>query len=442
MKREKGLVARPTSNRRGAALALVALGMPVLLGLIALGVDLGMMFSARAEAQRAADSGALAGAAVFQFEPDPYPLVPAAEAQATAFATSNFVREGQVVGSEVTAEANPDLQMVRVTVTRPIPTWFAQIFGVQSVTVAVQAVAQVLTADTPLDDCVLPFAVPDYYINDGNEDTNANQIWDFIPNMDGANNAEHDPGEIWYYDGGANGETYGDNAGNWGQDPTGWGTDARNGIPDAGGYVYEDDYGRRTPIKLGLPSSTATESFWYTWVVPGTESSGMQGIRENIQNCGETSDVGSVDDTVQFDVETKNGLMGNPVWMEMKNVIEGDDPTARWVEDYDPLTGVTSGHIEGSKYGDHDAAVEYSKRVFTIALFHPEDQDQGKQYMRFADFARVFLEPMGDSFKNDITARFLGFVPGSGSGGEEVGTNIQYLRLIDEDLWVPYSASP
>jgi Flp pilus assembly protein TadG len=431
-----GLIARPASNRRGATLAIVALGAPVLIGMIALGVDLGMMFSARAEAQRAADAGALAGAGVFQFQPDPYPLVAAAESQATAFATSNFLRDAQIVGAEVTAEANPDSQMVRVTVTRSVATWFARIFGVQTVTVGVEAVAQVLTADTPLDDCVLPFAVPDLYLNENaSQDPNDNDIWDFVPNMNAENNAEHDPGELWTFDGGANGETYGDNDD---PSPTGWGTTARDGIADAEGHVYKEDYGRRTPIKLSLPGNTEIPSFWYTWIPPGTESQGMDGIRQNIRSCGQATEVGSVDDTVEFDVETKNGLMGNPVWMEMKNVIEGDDPGAYWHED---CSGpYCTGEIRGSKYGSHEAAVEFSKRVFTIAFFHPADQDEGKEYMRFADFGRVFLEPMGSSFKNDITARFLGFVGGGGSGGEQVGTNIQYLRLIDEDRWVPYTA--
>lgn len=440
--RFKGLVTRPASNRRGAALALVALGMPVLLGMVALGVDLGMMFSARSEAQRAADSGALAGAAHFQFAPDANAVVAAAEAEAMEFATKNFIRDGGIAGAEVTVEANPAVEMVRVTVTREIPTWFAQIFGLQSVTVAAQAVAEAATADTPQDDCVLPFAVPDLWMPDGNDDTglsdgsgSGNNVWDFTPNTSGSNNAQHDPGEIWGFDGGANGEIYGDAEGKLGDTPTGWGTNARNPYADAQGRKFVDDYARPIPISLQLPANSDTPSFWYTWVIPGAANKGMDGIRQAIENCGTPVDVGAIGDSVEFDVETKNGLMSNPVWRAMKEHIEGDDPGAYWDEKC--TDGVCTGEIKGSKYGDHLAALDHSKRVFTIALFHPADQASGKQYMRFADFARVFLEPMGTSFHNDITARFIGALPGSNAGGAVVGSNIKVLRLIDEDLWVP-----
>ena len=50
---------------RGQVLVLVALAMFVLLGLAALGVDVGFMYSVRHELQRCADAGALAGASAF-----------------------------------------------------------------------------------------------------------------------------------------------------------------------------------------------------------------------------------------------------------------------------------------------------------------------------------------------------------------------------------------
>lgn len=435
--RDKGLWKTVASNRRGAAAALVALGMPVLLGMVALGVDLGMMFSARAEAQRAADSGALAGAAMFREYPLAADAVAPAIAEATSFTTSNFIRDGQVGNAEITAEANPAVEMVRVTVTRSIPTWFAQIFGVNDVTIAVEAVAEAATADTPQEDCILPFAVPDLWLSDGNEDSNSNDIWEFNPNMNGSNNAEHDPGEIWFFDSGSNGETYGDGDGEFGPTPTGWGTAARNTKPDAQNRRYTNDYGRQLPIKLDLPKNSPTPSFWYTWVIPGASNPGMEGVRDAINNCGTNAPNVSVGDSVEWDVETKNGLMGNPTWSEMKEVIEGDDPNAYWEETC--TGGVCTGEIKGTVHGDgsHASALEHSKRVFTVAIFHPADQSSGKQHMRFIDFARVFMEPLGDSFKNDITARFLGFLPGASSSDEEAGTNIKILRLIDEDLWVP-----
>ena len=59
------------SNENGGVLALMAVALLGLLGMAALAVDLAMAFSARAEAQRAADSAALAGGSAFlDFEAD------------------------------------------------------------------------------------------------------------------------------------------------------------------------------------------------------------------------------------------------------------------------------------------------------------------------------------------------------------------------------------
>ena len=50
---------------RGQVLVLVALAIFVLLGLAALGIDVGYMYSVRHELQRTADAGALAGVVPF-----------------------------------------------------------------------------------------------------------------------------------------------------------------------------------------------------------------------------------------------------------------------------------------------------------------------------------------------------------------------------------------
>ena len=53
------------SREEGSATALVAVSLTALVSLLALGIDVGMLFNARSEAQRAADSAALAGASAF-----------------------------------------------------------------------------------------------------------------------------------------------------------------------------------------------------------------------------------------------------------------------------------------------------------------------------------------------------------------------------------------
>ena len=52
-------------DERGSVTVMVALTVMALMGVLALGVDLGALFNARSEAQRAADAAALAGASAF-----------------------------------------------------------------------------------------------------------------------------------------------------------------------------------------------------------------------------------------------------------------------------------------------------------------------------------------------------------------------------------------
>src|ERR1700727_2194988 len=52
------------SNERGVTIALVAAAMVAIISMAALSIDIGTLYQAKAEAQRAADAGALAGARV------------------------------------------------------------------------------------------------------------------------------------------------------------------------------------------------------------------------------------------------------------------------------------------------------------------------------------------------------------------------------------------
>ena len=53
---------KPRRDERGSALVLYTVAMVGMMGMAALAIDLGMLRKARAEAQRAADASALAGA--------------------------------------------------------------------------------------------------------------------------------------------------------------------------------------------------------------------------------------------------------------------------------------------------------------------------------------------------------------------------------------------
>ena len=58
------------SDERGSTAAFVAIGMLMMLGMVALAVDIGLLVGARTDSQRTADAAALAGAASFITAPD------------------------------------------------------------------------------------------------------------------------------------------------------------------------------------------------------------------------------------------------------------------------------------------------------------------------------------------------------------------------------------
>ncbi len=125
----------------GYVVITVALLLAVLLGFAALAVDVGMLYSARSAAQRAADSAALAGAFSFVHTPDgPHPLT--AETQARATALTNNIMADPIVTGDVTINVDVPNRRVTVGITRSRTTYFGRALGWDSSTVAVQAVAE------------------------------------------------------------------------------------------------------------------------------------------------------------------------------------------------------------------------------------------------------------------------------------------------------------
>jgi uncharacterized membrane protein len=109
----------------GSATALVAVSLTALVSLLALGIDVGMLFNARSEAQRAVDSAALAGASAFLDFPAKEAVEPAEE-RALEYAIRNYIRKEMISPEEVMIQVNVDSATVTVTVRRAeVPTWFA-----------------------------------------------------------------------------------------------------------------------------------------------------------------------------------------------------------------------------------------------------------------------------------------------------------------------------
>lgn len=155
-----------TTNKRfdesGYALVTVALLLFVLLAFVALAVDMGVLYSARTAAQRAADSAALAGALVFAIDTTPEESDIKAKVMASALENAIFGNAVAIAESDISV----DLISRRVTVDverteargNPVSTYLARLF-VESADVAVRATAEASTVATS-SDCPKPWMIP------------------------------------------------------------------------------------------------------------------------------------------------------------------------------------------------------------------------------------------------------------------------------------------
>jgi hypothetical protein len=471
-------------DERGSTSVIVALTITGLMALLALAIDLGALFNARAEAQRAADAAALAGASAFlEFQQENARSV--AVERAMSFATSNDIRGRRIAPEDVTISVNLDSSTVRAHVRRnDVPTWFARLIGLDAVNVGAEATAWAGPAGAA--QCVKPFAVPDMW-DERTQDLNNNRIWD--------------EGERWRYEP-ENGDRYVPYTGpGSSSDATGYGGSWRDGYADAQGRRYTGDYGRRITIKVTDPRDAYQPSFFLPWVLPpdpnqaacgsfasrggggggnagggdaggggnagggegggpgqgqgagwskweerrgdlgappqggrpdnppgnggsgggsggggGLDRDGGQGqgaarYRQNICSCNASA--------INLDTEylIEPGNMVGPTYHGIQGLIDLD-PDAYWDERSNTVV---------SRYGMD------SPRVITVALFHPgEISRPGRQYIRFNNFARLFIEEQG-SPQDPVTGRMLYYVPGLGSAGRDdqtTGSLVRVLQLI------------
>jgi Flp pilus assembly protein TadG len=143
-------------------LVVVCLLLIAFLGIAALCIDLGVLYTARTSAQHAADSAALAGA--FTFVNSPGATQPAAAQQAAiaAAGTNKILGQNVTIGAGDVA-VDTTKRQVTVTVSRlgtsGVNTFFGKAIGVSKVSVQVQAVAQA-SASAGATRCLKPVYIP------------------------------------------------------------------------------------------------------------------------------------------------------------------------------------------------------------------------------------------------------------------------------------------
>ena len=142
----------------GYILVTVALSLVALLGFGGFAVDLGMLYSARGAAQRAADAAALAGALSFVVTPlEPQPQT--AIDRAVQVATSNTIYDDAIQVADLTVPVDVPNRLVTVQLTYSQPTYLARVLGINSLDLSVRADAEAAPVGTG-STCAKPFFVP------------------------------------------------------------------------------------------------------------------------------------------------------------------------------------------------------------------------------------------------------------------------------------------
>ncbi|HEX6309310.1 MAG TPA: pilus assembly protein TadG-related protein [Longimicrobiales bacterium] len=397
------------TNRRGAALVIVALSMVALLGVTALAVDVGMMYSARGEAQRVADAAALAGASAFLDYNPPSAAFTPARVRAQDYVTANYIMNAMVDTSEAAIDVNTVAQQVTVTVRRDgIATWFARIFGVHNVAVSAFATAEATNAGGAR--CVRPWAIQDLW----HEEKNGVEVVASTGDKFGDSATDrYEPVPLDNFD-----------------DPraTGYGSIAHT--------ATNRDLGSVITLKAQLPQQNPNTGQnqiaqpgpgeFLIWDMPDDPNQAScpsnavtQDYPQNICSCNNNLIEIGVDYPLAFGNKVGPGDHG------LKALVD-QDLTARW----DPSTNT----VVGSKFADwHE-----SPRVVPIALMAPLGPPPGQNWnpsalntVRFTTFALMFIEDYnkGNSpGQPDITGRFLYYA--KGEKGPTAGPTVKYLRLV------------
>lgn len=155
-------------RNRGQILLMFVLALFALMGFVALGVDVGYMYSVRNDLQRSADSGALAGAYIFNDDdwlsgPIPPELQNKAVTRARDFATRDPVGPAPLTAGAVTVTF-PAVNQIRVDVQDTVNLFFAGAIGSPTATLTATATAEAIRVGQSVE-CLKPLAVPLPYID-------------------------------------------------------------------------------------------------------------------------------------------------------------------------------------------------------------------------------------------------------------------------------------
>ena len=362
-------LAQVRRDERGFSLVTVGFGFMGLFAASMLAIDVGMLMTARSQAQNAADAGALAGATALMFNNyTDHSANGPAKRSAINSAKANLVagQAGSVNPEDVTFPFNNvtgQFDQVQVSVYRTtarqnaVGTLIAQLFGLDTVDVSATATATAYPADAMT--CVLPFTIPDKWIEKGC----GNPTCDWTPeeefNMFETVSKQQNTGAPL-----AVPDIY-----------------IKPGTKDATGYDPVEDRGLQIVLKANVDSKVSS-SFYNAWDLPG--STGADDYRENIEGCNPNLI------KIGYDMTPEPGNMTGPTSQGTKGLVD-EDPNAYWDN------GCKC--VKGSAY-------KTSPRIRAVPLYDP---------IKFADGQKT-----GKSQPELEVVNYLGFFVEEVNGGGEV----------------------
>jgi hypothetical protein len=464
-------------RNRGQVLVLFVLALVVLIGLAALGVDVGYWYSVRHELQRSADAGALAGASYFKetgywSDVSGDAQMAISEGRARTFASRDNVVTSHLDNTEIFVSF-PENMKIRVGTQRTVPLFFSRLFLGPTKTIRAYAVAEAFPV-TQNAKCIVPWGFPAPW-----NDANNNGIFDggdtfTYPDPDDPNawqayQAEHC---------GITGNTMWDQANH-----------VISGSPSE-----RDDWlcnGSLQVLKLtpGSTDNTSTKQvpgnfygmdfFNIVNSCPGIEKThGADFYSYLIKNSCDCDFKASEDDILNGDpLVTEPGNMVGPTispvapdkyyappigeyylieeekalpadWRDVESIMNGD-PNSQWVDD---LSGTSGGHPSSSDYPwTADGTVPdgakgpwwKSPRIIKLPIYSPDPNYGGGLYTPEKG-GKTSYKPLGfvgfmvqdiQYFNNNngtIVGRFV-TVPGEGAGSEPgpAGTQVLNIRLVE-----------
>ena len=388
-------VRRLARDESGMSYVFIGLGLMAFLSASILAIDVGMLMTARSQAQNSADAGALAGATALLYDDwnNRTPSGPAVTS-AIAAATANRVMKDASGNGGIVSVKPSDVEFlndpagqpnrIKVTVRRTaqtgnaVPTLMAQYFGVSTVGIGATATAEVSPANAMT--CVKPFTIPDKW------DERQTPPWTEDDTYDAFNNKGVPL---------ANPDVY-----------------IPATQPGYTGYNQESNRGARLVIRAAT-GNNITVSFYYSLSMGKPVITGGDEYRWNIANCNKTH-------YYYGDRLTQEpGAMEGPTIQGADELI-AKDPGAFWDE--------SAKKVKGSAFGTN------SPRVFPIPLYDPVTYDSGKRNGRTADLVTAnwigfFLESTAG---NGIWGRIIpiGGIRDVNGPAAPMGLNPKAIRLV------------